>query len=46
MNIATALSTAAPVIPNSFHHWLFQFLDYLHLEKHFSDYTVKSYGLI
>src|SRR5688500_16020134 len=21
-----------------------QFLDYLHLEKHFSDYTVKSYG--
>ena len=21
-----------------------QFLDYLRLEKHFSDYTVKSYG--
>jgi integrase/recombinase XerC len=21
-----------------------QFLDYLHLEKHFSDYTIKSYG--
>ncbi len=24
--------------------WSRQFLDYLKLEKHFSDYTVKSYG--
>ena len=43
MNIATALPTAAPV-PKQFSPLVTQFLDYLHLEKHFSDYTVKSYG--
>ena len=34
---------AAPQ-PKSFSPLVRQFLDYLHLEKHFSDYTVKSYG--
>ncbi len=43
---ATALhlnpSTATPA--KSFSPLVTQFLDYLRLEKHFSDYTVKSYG--
>src|SRR5438552_714631 len=30
--------------PKKFTPLVQQFLDYLHLEKHFSDYTVKSYG--
>jgi integrase/recombinase XerC len=46
MNTATALPTS-PVPGASmkqFSPLVTQFLDYLHLEKHFSDYTVKSYG--
>src|SRR5688500_19548769 len=30
--------------PKNFSDLVQQFLDYLRLEKHFSDYTVKSYG--
>src|ERR1043165_4526012 len=30
--------------PKNFPPLVKQFLDYLKLEKHFSDYTVKSYG--
>src|SRR5947208_13073223 len=30
--------------PKNFSPLVRQFLDYLQLEKHFSDYTVKSYG--
>jgi integrase/recombinase XerC len=30
--------------PKHFTPLVQQFLDYLHLEKHFSDYTIKSYG--
>ena len=30
--------------PKNFTPLVKQFLDYLKLEKHFSDYTVKSYG--
>jgi integrase/recombinase XerC len=55
MNLTTALSPApgAPVVPavvgattneKNFSPLVRQFLDYLKLEKHFSDYTVKSYG--
>src|SRR3712207_1213890 len=48
MNTATAfppsiLPKAAPV-EKQFSPLVQQFLDYLKLEKHFSDYTVKSYG--
>ena len=49
MNTATAtayapiLPKAAPVEKN-FSPLVQQFLNYLKLEKHFSDYTVKSYG--
>ena len=35
-NAATATRIQSPLVK--------QFLDYLKLEKHFSDYTVKSYG--
>jgi integrase/recombinase XerC len=44
MNIATALPNTAAPLPKQFSPLVTQFLDYLHLEKHFSDYTVKSYG--
>lgn len=51
MNSATASSsatssanTAQPALDKSFTPLVRQFLDYLKLEKHFSDYTVKSYG--
>jgi integrase/recombinase XerC len=44
MNIATALPSTAAHPPKVFSPLVTQFLDYLHLEKHFSDYTVKSYG--
>ncbi|MEA2710678.1 MAG: integrase/recombinase XerC [Phycisphaerales bacterium] len=37
-------STAAGPNPKRFTPLVQQFLDYLRLEKHFSDYTVKSYG--
>src|SRR5262245_5112234 len=46
MNSASASATAtqnAPVEKN-FSPLVRQFLDYLKLERHFSDYTVKSYG--
>jgi integrase/recombinase XerC len=36
-------SRSGPVVKN-FSPQVRQFLDYLRLEKHFSDYTVKSYG--
>ncbi len=38
----TPVKASAP--PKAFTPLVIQFLDYLHLEKHFSDYTVKSYG--
>jgi integrase/recombinase XerC len=40
------MSTVAPagVAEKNFSPLVRQFLDYLKLEKHFSDYTVKSYG--
>jgi integrase/recombinase XerC len=52
MNTATAFAPAAqsvlsykPAHPEKhFTPLVTQFLDYLRLEKHFSDYTVKSYG--
>ena len=48
MSTATATVTGtypgnAPQ-PKNFSPLVRQFLDYLKLEKHFSDYTVKSYG--
>jgi len=42
-NTAADTSTAA-ANPKRFTPLVQQFLDYLRLEKHFSDYTVKSYG--
>src|ERR1043165_3736056 len=44
MQTATATSGANAVVPKRFTPLVQQFLDYLRLEKHFSDYTVKSYG--
>lgn len=47
MNTATALplpSQFPGAHPKHFSPLVVQFLDYLRLEKHFSDYTVKSYG--
>lgn len=53
MNTATVLppaasssqaSPAGPAQTKSFTPLVGQFLDYLKLERHFSDYTVKSYG--
>jgi integrase/recombinase XerC len=49
MNSASAPSAAPAVLNNvpeakSFSPMVKQFLDYLKLERHFSDYTVKSYG--
>ncbi len=46
MNIATAPAPLSATAPpgKQFSPLVSQFLDYLHLEKHFSDYTVKSYG--
>src|SRR4051794_33791712 len=49
MNSASAPLTAPAVHHNvpeakSFSPLVHQFLDYLKLEKHFSDYTIKSYG--
>jgi integrase/recombinase XerC len=44
-NMTTPLeSVPASANPKRFSPLVQQFLDYLHLEKHFSDYTVKSYG--
>jgi len=39
----TRVHSSAP-IPKNFTPLVKQFLDYLKLEKHFSDYTIKSYG--
>ena len=48
MNSANASTTSAlgsaPSQEKNFPPLVRQFLDYLRLEKHFSDYTVKSYG--
>ena len=53
MNSASAPTASTTVPPTSsatqaaeknFTPLVRQFLDYLHLERHFSDYTVKSYG--
>jgi integrase/recombinase XerC len=41
---APMLGTAAAAPEKNFSPRVRQFLDYLKLEKHFSDYTVKSYG--
>src|SRR5688572_18769665 len=37
-------TSAPPATEKNFTPLVRQFLDYLHLERHFSDYTVKSYG--
>jgi len=44
MNSATALPISPASLVKNFSPLVSQFLDYLRLEKHFSDYTVKSYG--
>src|SRR5437870_6549494 len=44
MQTATVTSTGNAIQPKRFTPLVRQFLDYLRLEKHFSDYTVKSYG--
>src|SRR2546423_2204678 len=44
MQTATVTSTQSAIQPKRFTPLVQQFLDYLRLEKHFSDYTVKSYG--
>jgi len=52
MNTAIAPAPDSPTVlrnnhllpEKSFTPLVVQFLEYLHLEKHFSDYTVKSYG--
>jgi integrase/recombinase XerC len=41
---ATTTTTGAPASEKNFTPLVRQFLDYLRLERHFSDYTVKSYG--
>src|SRR5436305_5163115 len=44
MQTATVTSTQRATQPKRFTPLVQQFLDYLRLEKHFSEYTVKSYG--
>jgi len=44
MQTATVKTGANAVQPKRFTPLVQGFLDYLRLEKHFSDYTVKSYG--
>src|SRR5688572_20904866 len=44
MHTATVTSSTAAQTTKRFTPLVQQFLDYLRLEKHFSDYTVKSYG--
>ena len=44
MYVSTTAPHRALVIEKNFSPLVRQFLDYLKLEKHFSDYTVKSYG--
>jgi integrase/recombinase XerC len=41
---AQPASSMASVVDKGFTPLVMQFLEYLKLEKHFSDYTVKSYG--
>ncbi len=43
-DIALTIPSAATSTEKSFSPLVRQFLDYLRLEKHFSDYTVRSYG--
>jgi integrase/recombinase XerC len=40
----SAAMSAKPLADKPFSPLVRQFLDYLRLEKHFSDYTIKSYG--
>src|SRR5688500_736776 len=42
--VTSGVSTSNQPHPKRFTPLVQQFLDYLRLEKHFSDYTVKSYG--
>lgn len=47
MNSATSISSTAHAAAQTNYNcspWVGQFLEFLKLEKHFSDYTVKSYG--
>src|SRR5471030_733183 len=44
MSVSATAPHRALVIEKNFSPLVRQFLDYLKLEKHFSDYTVKSYG--
>src|SRR4051812_43485994 len=45
MNSApVSIATSAQPIEKQFSSLVKQFLNYLQLEKHFSDYTIKSYG--
>ena len=44
LSISTAAPSGPMVLEKNFSPLVKQFLDYLKLEKHFSDYTVKSYG--
>jgi integrase/recombinase XerC len=41
---AAAPSLTSSTLAKSFTPLVFQFLEYLKLERHFSDYTIKSYG--
>ena len=43
-NSSAATSSGTPASEKNFTPLVRQFLDYLRLERHFSDYTVKSYG--
>ncbi len=43
-SLTSSNGAAAAVVEKNFSPMVRQFLDYLKLEKHFSDYTVKSYG--
>jgi len=44
MTILTPSASTPDISAKQFPPLVQQFLDYLHLERHFSDYTVKSYG--
>jgi integrase/recombinase XerC len=43
-NGSAPTTSGSPATEKNFTPLVRQFLDYLHLERHFSDYTVKSYG--
>src|SRR3954463_4553795 len=42
--IGSSMRHHSTAVPKNFSPLVQQFLDYLKLEKHFSDYTIKSYG--